>query len=122
ETQRSEACQGPRGKALIEKLMQEFTSAPPQTLAGVHLTRVRDYRAHETRRLPENEKTADLPDPKGDLLIFESHAGDCEISFAARPSGTEPKIKFYFFARAACSAPEMLGDVKTQTESKLKEF
>ena len=122
ETQKSEACQGPRGKMLIDKLMQEFTSAPPQTLAGVHLTRVRDYRRHEIRRLPDNDKLTDLPDPQGDILFFESHASDCQISFAARPSGTEPKIKFYFFARSNCTAPETLGDVKTQTDAKLKEF
>jgi phosphoglucomutase/phosphomannomutase len=122
ETQRSETCQGPKGKALIGKLMDEFASNPPTSLAGIELARVRDYRQHETRTLPDNFKLVDLPDPKGDLLIFESKAGECEISFAARPSGTEPKIKFYFFAKAACTAPEALGDVKARTEGQLREF
>jgi phosphoglucomutase/phosphomannomutase len=122
ETQRSETCEGPKGKALIGKLMDVFANRPPTSLAGVELARVRDYRQHEIRLLPENEKLTDLPSPKGDLLIFESPKGETEISFAARPSGTEPKIKFYFFAKAACAAPEALGDVKAQTEGKLREF
>jgi phosphoglucomutase/phosphomannomutase len=122
ETQRSQACQGPKGKALISRLMDEFTSNPPAQLAGIDLVRVRDYRSHEIRRLPDNDRLSDLPEPRGDLLIFESKKGEHEISFAARPSGTEPKIKFYFFAKSACAAPETLGDVKTQTETRLRDF
>ncbi|MSR58598.1 MAG: phospho-sugar mutase [Planctomycetaceae bacterium] len=122
EAQRSEACQGPKGKALIARLMDELTSRPPTSLAGVELVRVRDYRHHEIRTLPENWKQADLPEPQGDLMFFESAKGDSEIGFAARPSGTEPKIKFYFFAKTACPAPEALGDIKTQTEARLRGF
>jgi hypothetical protein len=64
------------------------------------------------------------------------------ISYAARPSGTEPKIKFYFFARARCAAPvasaavtgesqeapavpqevKTLAEVKSLAESRLREF
>ena len=57
------------------------------------------------------------------------------FSFAARPSGTEPKIKFYFFARARVSPPAVapetpestppqksLAEVKLQAETKLGEF
>lgn len=122
EGQRSEACQGPKGKALIARLMDELTNHPPTSLAGIELVRVRDYRAHEVRALPENWKQSDLPQPQGDLMIFESARGDSEISFAARPSGTEPKIKFYFFAKTSCPAPEALQDVKAQTEARLREF
>ncbi|MGQ0636169.1 MAG: phospho-sugar mutase [Planctomycetaceae bacterium] len=122
ESQKSETCEGPKGRAQIGRLMDELARNPPAALADVSLARVRDYERHETRRLPENERTGDLPRPQGDLLIFESQRGDCEISFAARPSGTEPKIKFYFFARASCPAPEALADVKAQTDAKLREF
>src|SRR5262249_11416186 len=52
ESQRSEAWPGPRGKALIERLMEAFTADPPRGLAGVELSRVRDYRQHEVRSLP----------------------------------------------------------------------
>ncbi len=105
ESQRSESCKGPKGRAMIERLMDAFTNNPPRSLAGIDLARVRDYRRHEVRQLPDNERVSDLTAPQGDLLIFESAPSDCTISFAARPSGTEPKIKFYFFARARCSEP-----------------
>jgi phosphoglucomutase/phosphomannomutase len=109
EEQRSESCKGPKGRAMIERLMEAFTNDPPRTLASIDLARVRDYRRHEIRRLPDNERLADLPEPQGDLLIFESAPSDCTFSFAARPSGTEPKIKFYFFARAGCGEPAVPG-------------
>ncbi|MFN0051598.1 MAG: phospho-sugar mutase [Planctomycetales bacterium] len=120
--QRSETAGGAKGKAQIAHLMEELTKRPPAELAGVRLARVFDYRRHEVRGLPENEKQHELPQPHGDLLIFESESGACTIRFAARPSGTEPKVKFYFFAQASCTAPESLAEVKSQTETKLVEF
>jgi phosphoglucomutase/phosphomannomutase len=135
EAQRSETCKGPKGRAMIDRLMEALTNDPPRTLAGIELVRVRDYQKHEVRQLPANERIDDLPEPKGDVVFFESAPADCTISFAARPSGTEPKIKFYFFARAACAPPapqaegseapaaaKSLAEVKSHTESRLTEF
>lgn len=122
ESQKSETCKGPQGRAMIEKLMQTFATNPPQSLAGIPLARVRDYGRHEIRTLPDNRRAADLPEPEGDLVIFESQKAECQVTFAARPSGTEPKIKFYFFAQAACPRPDALADVKTYTETKVREF
>ncbi len=142
EAQRSETCQGPAGKAMIERLMEAFTNDPPRSLAGAELVRVRDYHKHEIRSLPANERVAELADPKGELLIFESAPSDETITFAARPSGTEPKIKFYFFLRAPCAAPAApaaatsaadeapappqatmtLAEVKSRAETRLREF
>lgn len=140
EAQRSEACEGPKGRAMIERLMQAFTNDPPRSLAGIDLVRVRDYARHEIRSLPENTRLGELLEPQGDLLFFESALSDCTISFAARPSGTEPKIKFYFFARTTCTEPvaaqtvvpgeaaveapqaKSLVEVKSLTEARLGEF
>lgn len=122
EAQRSETCKGPKGRALIGTLMKEFAENPPTELAGVKLGRVRDYCAHETRSLPGNKRTDSLPEPQGDLLIFESQPGDCEITFAARPSGTEPKIKFYFFAKMTVPNQESLSHVKAEANTKLAAF
>ena len=122
ESQRSEACPGPAGRAMIDRLMDAFTKDPPRNLAGVDLARVRDYRQHEIRALPDNLPVADLADPKGDVMFFESAAGACPVSFAARPSGTEPKIKFYFFARTKCADAEALAGAKALAETRLREF
>lgn len=122
ESQKSETCTGPRGRSQIEQLMQAFAQRPPASLAGIPLVRVRDYARHEIRSLPDNRRTGDLPKPEGDLLIFECSAAECDVTLAARPSGTEPKIKFYFFARAACADAGRLPAIKARTETKLREF
>ena len=122
ESQRSETCKGPQGRAMIDQLMEALTNDPPRNLAGVELAGVRDYQKHEIRSLPANVRTGPLPEPQGDMVFFESAPGDCAIRFAARPSGTEPKIKFYFFARTQCPDPAALPAIKTSTENRLREF
>lgn len=94
---------GPTGQARIGRIMQTLRSSPPSHCGPAHWQRVRDYQRHEVRSLPQNEKGADLLNPSGNLLIFEGVANDCEVTLAARPSGTEPKIKFYAFVRIDAS-------------------
>src|SRR6185369_2763160 len=115
-------CKGPKGRAMIERLMEVLTKDPPRSLAGIDLALVRDYQKHEIRSLPANQRIKALVEPQGDLLFFESAPSDCTISFAARPSGTEPKIKFYFFARSQCPEGAAVADVKAATEKRLDEF
>ncbi|MGC1272454.1 MAG: phospho-sugar mutase, partial [Planctomycetaceae bacterium] len=120
EGQRSETCPGPTGRQQIEAIMTRFRETPPAELAGVSLASVRDYKAHQVRSLPENSKSADLPEPGGDLLFLDSAEGEFRCSIAVRPSGTEPKIKFYFFASAAAPDRDRLDDVKGRTDAQLK--
>lgn len=105
ETQRSKTCLGSQGNEQIRRIMQEFRDHPPATLGGLTLTCVLDYKQHEVRSLPANAKTEDLPAPSGDLLFVEASATDGTLRVALRPSGTEPKIKFYFFAEMSASLP-----------------
>jgi phosphoglucomutase/phosphomannomutase len=121
EDQMSQVCEGPRGKDQIDRLMRAFREQPPTELAGLPLARVRDYGRHEIRELPSNARAADLPEPKSDLVFFESAPGDREVLMAIRPSGTEPKIKFYLFARAACPNAAALPETKAAAEAKLRE-
>ena len=103
EGQFSEKLPGSGGRETTAKLMSAFRTAPPASLGGVGLAKVRDYGEHEVRALPQNEREAALPEPDGNLLMFESGpAGDggTAVKVAVRPSGTEPKIKFYTFANA----------------------
>lgn len=122
EDQRSETCHGPRGKEQIERLMRQFREKPPEQLSGVRLARVRDYGRQEIRGLPENRRIAELPEPRSDLVFFESEAGPAQFLFAVRPSGTEPKIKFYFFARTQRPAPGALATTKSEMDAALKGF
>ena len=105
EGQFSEKLPGSDGRAVTAKLMAAFRTAPPTELGGVPLAKVRDYGEHEVRSLPANDRIDALPEPDGNLLMFESggvrsRGGGKTVKVAVRPSGTEPKIKFYTFASA----------------------
>ena len=76
---------GKSGAEEIEKMMASFRANPPKTICGSPVSKVIDYL--------ESEKT-DLP--KSNVLQFHSEDGDV---VSVRPSGTEPKIKFYFGAK-----------------------
>ncbi|WLD11461.1 phospho-sugar mutase [Planctellipticum variicoloris] len=103
ETQRSKTCVGSQGNEQIRRIMQEFRIRPPAALGGLTLSGVLDYKQHEIRSLPANVKTQELPAPSGDLLFVEATSPDGTLRVALRPSGTEPKIKFYFFAEMSPS-------------------
>ncbi len=109
--------EGREGAAQIKKLMAAFRSSPPKTVAGLTVTDVHDYATHEIRS--SDGTVTPLPEPSGDLLIF--HTSEPGTRFAARPSGTEPKIKFYLFARTDTSNADRasLPAIKAKTEARL---
>ena len=105
--------EGREGHAKIQTLMEAFRNHPPRELGGLPLAEVSDYQAHETRPLNGTSPPRPLPRPSGDLLIFHAERPGCR--FAARPSGTEPKIKFYLFARTDVEGPDHLAAAKAET-------
>jgi phosphoglucomutase len=105
--------EGREGHAKIQTLMEAFRNRPPRQLGGLTLTEVSDYQTHETRSLTGASPPRPLPRPSGDLLIFHAERPGCR--FAARPSGTEPKIKFYLFARTDVEGPDHLPTAKEET-------
>ena len=96
----STECPGPTGQARIQQIMEAFRKQPPAVVGGCVWASVRDYRQHEIRSLPSNRVVEQLPAPSGNLLIFNGQCRDCKVTVAMRPSGTEPKIKFYYFINA----------------------
>lgn len=111
---------GREGLDKIRSIMKAFRESPPKSVAGLAVTEVYDYKAHEVRDLSGSGKTTPLPEPSGDLLIF--HTEREGVRFAARPSGTEPKIKFYLFARSAVDGPDSLAAAKGQTKAVLDQM
>jgi phosphoglucomutase len=77
--------QGPQGPAIMQGIMEEYRKNPPAALGGIEVMKVRDL-AHGDGDLPPS-----------DVLQFYLRDGTV---VSARPSGTEPKIKFY----ASCCA------------------
>ncbi len=83
---------GMHGSKEIADMMEGFRSDPPKEIAGSEVVEVRDYEMQEKRNLKTNEiEKIDLP--KSNVLQFFTADGS---KISARPSGTEPKIKFYF--------------------------
>ena len=80
-----------KARAIVEKLL----NAPPEMLGGAKVIAVRDYAAGIRRDLATGECTpTGLPGSNVVYLECENGAWCC-----VRPSGTEPKIKFYFGAK-----------------------
>ena len=102
--------------------MQAFRTRPPQELNGVRLQRLRDYREQAIRSIPGGQKCGELKTTKGDLLFLDSAEAATQFSIAVRPSGTEPKIKFYFFARTGPSQDASLDEVKARTAAQMNDL
>lgn len=80
------------GAAEIQKKMQTFRENPPKELGGFKVLASRDYKADERVDFVTGEKTSTgLPSSNVLYYELEDNAWCC-----VRPSGTEPKIKFYF--------------------------
>ena len=108
--------EGREGAAEIKKLMAAFREKPPTEIGGLTISEIRDYQEHKARDMKTGAVTP-LPQPSGDLIIFQLGAEGTR--FAARPSGTEPKIKFYLFARTEAADLASLPASKKSTEARL---
>ncbi len=86
----SKKFEGEQGKLKMDGLMSALRSDPPEALAGQKIIEIRDYSDGSIKRAGNVEKNAiDLP--RSNVLQFCLPNG----IFSVRPSGTEPKIKFY---------------------------
>ncbi len=82
---------GADGEMQIKAMMEKFRNNPPATLGGEKVTRLFDYKKSEERDLTSGA-TKPITLPKSDVLQFYTDKGS---KISVRPSGTEPKIKFY---------------------------
>ena len=96
----SQTKQGRAGKAEIAKQMEGFREDPPAVLAGERVVEVRDYASQRVHNLSEGT-TRPMDFPASNVVQLVT---DGQSIVTARPSGTEPKIKFYFSVRMM---PEM---------------
>jgi len=88
--------EGASGMEKMATLMSNFQKNPPTEIAGCKVAKVRDYTTAE-EFTPGGTRTS-FDAPRGDLVIFLLDSPGCRV--AVRPSGTEPKIKFYLFVRS----------------------
>ncbi|MFT3911551.1 MAG: phospho-sugar mutase [Ferruginibacter sp.] len=83
---------GMNGAAEIGAMMEQYRNNPPKTIDGVQVKEIIDYKLQVGRNMI-NAETWNISLPKSDVLQFCLADG---TKISARPSGTEPKIKFYF--------------------------
>jgi len=85
---------GEKGMEEMIALMNRFRTRPPQSLGGLRVVRSRDYLNDTLTEIAAEQRP--LNGPKGDMVILDLEAEGNYV--AVRPSGTEPKVKFYTFA------------------------
>lgn len=88
---------GKEGAEEIQKMMVKFRTSPPKTIDNSPVILCHDYQKQETINLQTGTKTK-LDLPKSDVVQFITADG---TKISVRPSGTEPKIKFYFGVKGA---------------------
>lgn len=103
--------EGASGSAKIKRILDSYRESPPSEIAGSKVVRFVDFGR-------DNLQDADgKPIPKENFYFLELANG---YSYAVRGSGTEPKIKFYCFARETVSDAASLEAVKQTTSERMK--
>jgi phosphoglucomutase len=82
---------GKSGAEEIQKMMMNFRANPPKKLGGSQVVTVKDYHSSKEKNIATGEVT-DIDLPSSNVLQFITENGSI---VSVRPSGTEPKIKFY---------------------------
>jgi phosphomannomutase len=102
--------EGKTGKEKIGAIMQKLRDNPPEEIAGLAVTRIDDVQRSVTTRGGEE---VPLVLPQSNVLIYYLEGG---ARLAARPSGTEPKVKFYSTARVDVEGGDIAGARKKADE------
>jgi len=129
ERQVSVTLPGAAGMDRMREIMAGLRANPPASLGGLPVGRVRDYGSLTTST--PGGPAVPFAGAKGDLVMFDlAGAADAQPTepgrfpavsncVAARPSGTEPKIKFYLFAAAPPGPPAELAAAKAALTARL---
>ena len=106
---------GMTGAEEIAAMMENLRSNPPKTLAGSNVLTLRDYKLGKVTNLADRAQT-ETGLPASNVLQFETADGTV---VTARPSGTEPKIKFYFSVNAELNNKAEYDSVRTALKGKI---
>ncbi|WP_353137527.1 phospho-sugar mutase [Pseudopedobacter sp.] len=106
---------GKSGAEEIKAMMERFRENPPISLGGSEVVALKDYELRKERNLITGE-VKDIELPKSDVLQFVTEDGSI---ISARPSGTEPKIKFYCSINEPLSSREEYETTDTKLEVKI---
>ena len=109
---------GISGNEEIKQMMLNFRQNPPKNLLGSRITEIRDYKLGISKDIIFGVDTV-INLPKSDVLQFFTEDG---IKVSVRPSGTEPKIKFYFSMNEDLDNINELSGVEQELDENLTEL
>jgi phosphoglucomutase len=109
---------GMSGQAEIKAMMQGFRNQPPKVIAGSGVILMKDYELRQTTDIATG-KTTPIDMPKSDVLQFYLADGS---KISMRPSGTEPKIKFYFSVVKPLDKIENFAKTESSLDSRIEEI
>lgn len=108
---------GAEGIAELRGIMAKLRASPPWSIGGEEVVSVRDYLGQVAVAKDGSKRPLTLP--KSDVLAFELRSGSRVI---ARPSGTEPKAKFYFDVREPIAEGEAIAAATARAEATSKKL
>ena len=110
--------EGSDGMKKMKEIMATFRSAPPKSMGGLAIKSVADYAS--LKRTFADGKEESFEGPVGDLIFFETEIEGNYV--AARPSGTEPKIKFYMFTTVPPEDSADIDKCRVEMQARLDAF
>ncbi len=106
---------GKEGAEDIQQMMDDYRSKPPKSINGSAMVMIKDYLSGKAIDLKNNTESAiDLP--KSNVLQFFLEDGS---KISVRPSGTEPKIKFYFSVKEEFNDPSQFNEMNDFLEKRI---
>ncbi len=107
---------GKEGAEEIQKMMVDLRTNPPKSIQGSPVIKINDFKSLETTMVESGEVIKIDQDSSNVLQWFTADG----TTISVRPSGTEPKIKFYFGIKAPLASVEQYDEVFTQLNDKIE--
>ena len=112
--------EGREGQEHIARMMAEYRSSPPHSICGSPVVTVRDYFLRESLDVATGRRTPTPPEIEQSNVLQFITADDTIVS--VRPSGTEPKIKYYFNVREPLPSAALFDETAARLDAKLEQI
>ena len=107
---------GKSGADEIKQMMENFRANPPREMAGIPIVCSKDYKSLEARDAEGNVTKLDMPETSNVLQYFTAEGDKVSV----RPSGTEPKIKFYMEAKGTMNSRDEYAEADAKATAKIE--
>ena len=107
---------GKSGAEEIKAMMDNFRANPPKEIGGSAVSLIKDYKTLEATDVRGNVSKLDMPETSNVLQYFTVDG----TKISVRPSGTEPKIKFYIEVKGEMGCPKCYAGADAEAEKKVE--